>query len=91
MFYEKKDIRVKSGVKNTYDNRIPYVIRTKDRNVEGNFFWEKGDVEMRILDFRTSKVTGRAFPFAYGGVLPTKEKVSDIFLNILKKENIRRR
>ena len=59
--YTLKDFKIVKDV----DPRIAFGIESKDSNISCNFFWTKGNVELRGLIFNdSSKLIHIAYPFA---------------------------
>lgn len=47
--YKESDFIIKKGLKNTMDERIPFIFRSKDGEIEANVFNKPGDVHIRAL------------------------------------------
>ncbi|MCK4349099.1 MAG: hypothetical protein KAW47_10830 [Thermoplasmatales archaeon] len=74
------------------DKRIPFMFKSKDGNVEANFFWEPNNVELRgLYGYADGGGTiGIAYPFANyrsGGVLSDvrKERILGSLIKRLKE------
>ena len=61
--YKETDFKTLKGVKQTFDKRIPYSFRSKDGEIEANFFWITGDVQIRSMVGDCGMVS-LGYPFA---------------------------
>jgi len=93
--YKLKDFKVLKGLDKTNDNRIAYILKTKDNIIEANFFWEKNNVEVRGLIWNKDLIKatfGIAYPFANRnnyGFIPEPEKIiNSIITHLDRKEYV---
>lgn len=78
--------------RDTHDPRIPYILRSKDGEIEANLFWEKDNVELRGMVGENDTVH-IAYPFANhgGGVKPPDpEVIKKSLVKRLKDQNIKK-
>jgi len=93
--YNSSDFEIKKYPNYTFpDKRVPFMLVSKDGNVEANFFWEPNNVELRGLygDADGGGTIGIAYPFGNyrgGGVLKDvkEEKVLNSLVKRLKEIN----
>ena len=90
--YTSSDFRIKKYPKYPFpDKRVPFMLMSKDGNVEANFFWEPDNVELRGL-YGDSGTIHIAYPFGNyrgGGLLKDvkEEKVLNSVIRRLKEIN----
>lgn len=85
--YEISDFKIIHSSKMTFpDKRIPFILESKDGNIQANFFWEPNNVELRAL-YGEHGTVNIAYPFANwrgGGVL-SDVKPEKIILSLLRQ------
>jgi len=86
--YTEQDFIIKTGLKETHDKRIPFIFRSKDDEIEANFFWIPNDVQLRYMFFSGYDCYKLGYPFANPngtGILPDKKIILRSFLRHLNQ------
>lgn len=82
--YTEKDFIILEGIEQTHSDKILYEFVSKDKNVDANFFWVDGDVQIRYLISISNDCFSIGYPFAYSyEKKPNKEVILKSFLRCL--------